>query len=67
MIGGEVWAQWYGMLKEQLLGAVISKGDTCYWEPNRLDPGRGVGPVYCTSVYAMILAMPYHYVPLYQR
>ena len=25
------------------------------------------GPVYCTAVYTMILAMPYHYLPLYQR
>ena len=28
---------------------------------------RGVGPVYATAVYTTILAMPYHYIPLYQR
>jgi hypothetical protein len=27
----------------------------------------GVGPTYATAVYVMILAMPYHYIPLYQR
>ena len=27
----------------------------------------GVGPTYSTAVYTMILAMPYHYIPLYQR
>ena len=42
-------------------------GERYYWEP-KLDAGHGgVGPVYCTGVYVMILAMPYHYIPLYQR
>jgi hypothetical protein len=44
-----------------------ARGDMFFWEP-KLDAGYGgVGPVYCTAVYAMILAMPYHYIPLYQR
>jgi hypothetical protein len=47
-------------------GAYRSNGELIYWEP-KWDGGRGVGPVYCTAVYAMILAMPYHYLPLYQR
>jgi hypothetical protein len=67
MIGGETWARWYSAMKEQLVEAVSVKGDQCFWEQSKLDPGRGVGPVYCTAVYTMILAMPYHYVPLYQR
>ncbi|MBN2505192.1 MAG: terpene cyclase/mutase family protein [Verrucomicrobia bacterium] len=67
MIGGETWSRWYGKIKEILLGAVSRKGQACHWEPS-LDQGRGgVGQVYCTAVYTMILAMPYHYVPLYQR
>jgi hypothetical protein len=35
-----------------------------WWEPF---DGQGVGPVYATAVYTTILAMPYHYIPLYQR
>ena len=67
MIGGEVWDKWYRHIKDVLLKVVTKTGDTFYWEP-RLDQGRqGVGPVYVTSVYTMILAMPYHYLPLYQR
>jgi hypothetical protein len=68
MIGGETWAKWYARLKDVLLKNVTSvRGDMYYWEP-RLDSGLGgVGPSYCTAVYAMILAMPYHYIPLYQR
>ena len=68
MIGGESWAKWYGQVKGVLLKAVSNvRGDLYYWEPT-LDAGQGgVGPVYCTAVYTMILAMPYHYIPLYQR
>jgi hypothetical protein len=66
MMGGETWQRWYVLLKDTLLRNVSSKGDVSYWEP-KLDQGRAVGPIYCTAVYAMILAMPYHYVPLYQR
>ena len=68
MIGGETWAKWYAQLKDVLLKNVSSlSGERFYWEP-KLDSGSGgVGPVYSTAVYAMILAMPYHYIPLYQR
>ena len=68
MIGGDTWSKWYSQLKDALLknGTALA-GDRYYWEP-KLDSGHGgVGPVYCTAVYTMILAMPYHYIPLYQR
>lgn len=68
MIGGDTWAAWYARLKEILLkNATSVRGDMYYWEP-KLDAGHGgVGPTYSTAVYVMILAMPYHYIPLYQR
>ena len=55
-------------LKDVLLKNVTPvRGDMYYWEP-KLDAGHGgVGPTYSTAVYVMILAMPYHYIPLYQR
>ena len=66
MLGGDTWRKWYAAMKDTLLKAVTTKGELSYWEP-RLDQGRGVGQIYCTAVYTMILAMPYHYIPLYQR
>lgn len=69
MIGGEQWKGWYDKLKTSLLEPVIvPDGDKsiAYW--NGLDNNaRQVGPVYATAVYTAILAMPYHYIPLYQR
>jgi hypothetical protein len=67
MLGGQTWQTYYTKMKDLLLRNASVKGDIAYWEP-KLDQGRGgVGPVYCTAVYTMILAMPYHYLPLYQR
>ena len=67
MIGGETWEKWYGYVKKVLMSSVTRQGSTYLWEA-RLDEGRGtVGPMYATAVYTMILAMPYHYIPLYQR
>jgi prenyltransferase beta subunit len=68
MVGGETWERWYKSIKSLLLSDVIldkPKGHA-HWEPRR-DRGREVGPTFCTAVYTMILAMPYHYIPLYQR
>ncbi len=66
MIGGQTWADWYGKVAPALLekSQADAAGNT-YWERD-LD-GSSPGPVYSTAVYAMILAMPYHYLPLYQR
>jgi len=68
MIGGETWSKWYSQLKDVLLKNVTSlRGDMYYWEPKLDAGGGGVGPTFSTAVYTMILAMPYHYIPLYQR
>jgi hypothetical protein len=68
MIGGDTWAKWYAQLKDVLLKNVTSlREDMYYWEPKLDAGGGGVGPTFSTAVYTMILAMPYHYIPLYQR
>ncbi|MBG90107.1 MAG: hypothetical protein CMO80_24860 [Verrucomicrobiales bacterium] len=64
MIGGPTWKKWYDDVKKILMGQVITEKSVSYWEAR----GRGgVGTNFTTAVYTMILAMPYHYIPLYQR
>ena len=65
MQGGETWAKWYASVKATLLKSVITRSDVSYWE--RREGERQVGPIWLTAVSTMILAMPYHYIPLYQR
>ncbi len=66
MVGGDTWRKYYDDTRDLLLKNITTKGEISFWEP-RLDQGRPVGQVYCTAVYTKILAMPYHYLPLYQR
>jgi len=61
MIGGETWRNWYSLTSKTLLGSVEKEGDTVYWDDKQ------VGPIFCTAVSVTILAMPYHFLPLYQR
>jgi prenyltransferase beta subunit len=63
MIGGDAWRHWYDEMKTRLLPAVIRQGDEAYWDEKRSQ----LGPIYDTAVFTTILAMPYHYIPLYQR
>jgi hypothetical protein len=64
MIGGDNWRRWYEQTKTRLLSTVIKNGETSYWDEKR---SQKLGPIYETAVFVTVLAMPYHYVPLYQR
>ena len=69
MIGGPTWQYWYGQIKTELLNTVVTQaGDKtiAYWEGIDRN-ARDVGTSYVTACYTMMLAMPYHYVPIYQR
>ena len=63
MIGGDIWKHWYEKMNKELLATVRREGDFASWEP----VDHKVGTLYATAVYTTILAMPYHYIPLYQR
>lgn len=63
MIGGDTWKNWYAKIRNLLIHRVRREGPLTYWEG--ID--HMVNSVYATSVYTTILAMPYHYIPLYQR
>ena len=62
MIGGETWRRWYAKIRGVILSQVHNDGDASLWFEN-----TSVGPTYETAINVMILAMPYQYVPLYQR
>ena len=61
MIGGETWRRWYDLMKGEILPRVRRDGDRCSWDD------REVGNIYATACFTTILAMPWHYLPLYQR
>jgi Prenyltransferase and squalene oxidase repeat len=66
MIGGDTWKKWYESVKQILMLHVRREGDSCSFSPVPGDQS-GNNEVYVTAVDTLILAMPYHYIPLYQR
>jgi hypothetical protein len=66
MIGGTTWSKWYARVSQVLKGFVKKKGNMYYWDTD-IDGGNGIGPVFTTAVYIHMLAMPYHFLPIYQR
>jgi len=62
MIGGDTWRRWYGLARERLLRDAITQGDKTMWRQT-----MGGGDNYAAAVNVAALAMPYGYLPLYQR
>lgn len=61
-IGGEVWEQYYGRMKTHLLSIQRPAGD---WYDSRRE--AAYGPTYQTAIAVLILSVPTHYLPIYQK
>jgi len=60
-VGGKEWEDFYEKMKTKLLGSQQANGS---WK----DPKEGhVGPAYQTAIAVLILSVPSHYLPIYQR
>ncbi len=63
--GGEAWRDWYVQVRDDLLElghtTKTEQGDGMRWQ------AHFVGDVFATSVAAIILQVPSHYLPIFQR
>ena len=59
VVGGRAWAWYYPRLREELIEGQLADGS---W-PNRYGPG----PAFATAVGAIILSLPFGYLPIFQR
>ena len=64
-LGGDMWRNWYRMVRNDLLSIVNTRdgksGKECYWK------SKYVGDAYSTAVAAIILQVPNHYLPIFQK
>jgi hypothetical protein len=60
-VGGRDWEQWYARLKRELLPQQAPDGS---WSRH---PEDGCGAVYQTSIAVIVLSVPAHYLPIFQR
>ena len=62
-VGGKDWEDWYGRLVQYFVHSNSQNTDGSWSTTNR----REVGPVYQTSIAVIILSVPAHYLPIFQR
>ncbi len=60
-VGGKEWEDWYGRLVKYFLPSQAPDGS---WSTTNR---REVGPVYQTSIAVIVLSVPAHYLPIFQR
>jgi hypothetical protein len=61
-VGGPTWEQYYERMKTTLLPRQRASGE---WYDPRLE--AAYGPTYQTAIAVLILSVPTHYLPIYQR
>ena len=63
-VGGEAWEKYYKRMRDKLLASGYQKpgGE---WYDNRLE--AAYGPCYQTAIAVLILSVPTHYLPIYQK
>ncbi len=61
-VGGEVWERYYKRMRDTLLGMQKADGK---WDERRLE--GAYGPNYQTAIAVLILSVPTHYLPIYQK
>ncbi|MBI2807038.1 MAG: terpene cyclase/mutase family protein [Planctomycetes bacterium] len=62
-VGGKDWEDWYGRLVNYFVTSRSQHADGSWSTTNR----REVGPVYQTSIAVIVLSVPAHYLPIFQR
>jgi squalene cyclase len=61
-VGGEVWEKYYKRMRDQLLRSQRPSGE---WYETRRE--AAYGPNYQTAIAVLILSVPTHYLPIYQK
>jgi hypothetical protein len=62
-VGGKDWEDWYARLVRYFIKSGNQQADGSWSTTNR----REVGPVYQTSIAVIVLSVPAHYLPVFQR
>lgn len=62
-VGGKDWEDWYARLVQYFVTSGSQHADGSWSTTSR----REVGPVYQTSIAVIILSVPAHYLPIFQR
>ncbi len=63
-VGGEVWEKYYKRMRDKLLAPNYQQASGAWYDP-RLE--AAYGSAYQTAIAILILSVPTHYLPIYQK
>ena len=63
-VGGEVWEKYYKRMRDRLLAVGYQKPGGEWYDGRR---EAAYGPAYQTAIAVLILSVPTHYLPIYQK
>lgn len=63
-IGGKDWEDYYSKMRSKLLA---KQSPDSSWSSNDLGSASGAGSVYQTSIAVILLSVPTHYLPIFQK
>lgn len=63
-VGGEVWERYYKRMRDRLLSPGMQRASGEWYDGRR---EAAYGPAYQTAIAILILSVPTHYLPIYQR
>ncbi|MBM3979322.1 MAG: terpene cyclase/mutase family protein [Planctomycetes bacterium] len=63
-VGDERWEKYYKRMRDRLLAPRYQKEDGSWYDPSR---EAAYGAAYQTSIAVLILSVPTHYLPIYQK
>jgi prenyltransferase beta subunit len=63
-VGGEVWEKYYKRMRDRLLAAGYQQANGSWYDQTR---EAAYGPAYQTAIAVLILSVPTHYLPIYQK
>jgi prenyltransferase beta subunit len=63
-VGGEVWERYYKRMRDMLLRDGYQQPNGCWYDSRR---EAAYGPHYQTAICVLILSVPTHYLPIYQK
>ena len=63
-VGGEVWERYYKRMRDLLLSPGYQRATGEWYDARR---EAAYGPAYQTSIAVLILSVPTHYLPIYQK
>ena len=63
-VGGKVWEDYYKRMRDRLLAPGYQQNDGSWYDRSR---EAAYGPAYQTAIAVLILSVPTHYLPIYQK